>query len=293
MGGWTRRIGVAAGVLLLVAAATGCGGGDSGDVEAVGAPVGVTVDGSAGPSAGEPTSAAPTGSTAEGLGAGPSRTPTPSATTSKPKTSKPKAPPKQVPKADVPPPPAIQPAPASCTAPKYVGTQASRAEVKAALTTAAGVSYWPVSAPEIKVPVALVKAIAWQESGWQSNIEACDGGVGLMQVMPGTADQVNNRFDKSLDIRKYQDNATLGANYLAWLIRYLGDLSGLGYSIDPADCVDHVDPCLLNAVISSYNMGPGTVLVEKPDGTYDLKVSNIRYTDNVRTLMTECECLAF
>ncbi|WP_329102211.1 lytic transglycosylase domain-containing protein [Micromonospora sp. NBC_01699] len=286
----TRRIGMVAGVLTLALLMAGCGG-DRPVADPVAAPVGATTD----PSAGGTPSVPPTAPLAEGLGTGPtgSASPTPSRTGAKPKPTKPKAPPKQVPKKDIPPPPAVRPAPPGCTGPKYVGEQASRAEAKAALTAAANVTYWPGSAPEIRVPLNLVKAVAWQESGWQSNIEACDGGVGLMQVMPGTAEQVNNRFGQSYDIREYRDNAKLGANYLAWLIKYLGDLSGLGYDVKVTDCVDHVDPCMLNAVISAYNMGPGTVLVERPDGTYDLRVSNIRYTDNVRTLMTECECLGF
>jgi hypothetical protein len=285
MSGWTHRIGLAAGALLLTTVMTGCGGNPP-PADDLAAPVGVTADGSV----------APTAATLdEGLGRGPTKTPspTPSKTTTKPKPPKPKAPPKPVARKDIPPPPAVQAAPAGCTGPKYVGVQESRVNVKEALTAAADTTYWPSSAPEIKVPLDLIKAIAWQESGWQSNIQACDGGVGLMQMMPGTATQINNRFGQSYQINQYQDNAKLGANYLAWLIKYLGDLSGLGYGVSAADCADHVDSCMLNAVISAYNMGPGSVLVQKSDGTYDLKVSNVRYTDNVRTLMTQCECLGF
>jgi soluble lytic murein transglycosylase-like protein len=176
-----------------------------------------------------------------------------------------------------------------CTKPRYEGTQASRADVKAALTDAAGRTYWPSSAPDLKVPLDLVKATAWQESGWQSNIIACDGGIGLMQVMPDTAAFVNQRFDKSYDVKNYEDNAALGANYLAWLIKYFGDVYFEGdYSADPADCASHDDLCLLNAVIAAYNFGPGAV--DTDDG---LKIPNPRYVDNVRSLMTNCECLDF
>jgi soluble lytic murein transglycosylase-like protein len=281
-----RRVGLAAGTLLLATAAAGCAG-DGPAADDLAASAGVTVEASAGSTTAAPTPAA--APVEQGLGRGP--TPTPSKTTT-PKP-KPKAPPKPVAARDIPPPLAPEPVSPDCTGPKYVGTQASRAAARDALVAAANTVYWPTSAPEIKVPVDLVKAVAWQESGWQSNIVACDGGIGLMQVMPGTAKQINDRFGESYGINDYRDNAKLGANYLAWLVKYLGDLSGLGYRIDSGDCVDHTDPCLLNAVISAYNMGPGTVLVEKPDGTYDLKVSNIRYVDNVRTLMTECECLGF
>jgi len=65
------------------------------------------------------------------------------------------------------------------------------ADVKAALTKAAGTPYWSTvrnkpegysgDGSEITVPVNLMKAVAWQESGWQSTIIACDGGIGTMQ----------------------------------------------------------------------------------------------------------------
>ncbi|MEV0397239.1 hypothetical protein [Polymorphospora rubra] len=108
----------------------------------------------------------------QGFGAAPtpSASPTPSAT----KSARPK--PTRKPPVEAKLPPAVPaPAPSSCK-PKYVGTQATRAQAKAALTEAAGRTYWPTSAPGIRVPVNLVKAVAWQESGWQSNIIACDGG---------------------------------------------------------------------------------------------------------------------
>jgi hypothetical protein len=206
--------------------------------------------------------------------------------TTKAPTPKKKSPPRHATTEKLPPAP---PKPAAgCTKPRYVGTQASRADAKAALTAAAGRTYWPSSAPSIQVPLDLVKATAYQESGWQSNIVACDGGVGLMQVMPGTAIYVNDRFDKSYKLNEYRDNATLGANYLAWLIKYFGDLPTFkgDYSIDPADCADHTDLCLLNLVIAAYNVGPGKVDTE--DG---LIIPNTGYVDNVRSLMTNCECL--
>ncbi|MFC0528397.1 lytic transglycosylase domain-containing protein [Phytohabitans kaempferiae] len=218
----------------------------------------------------------------------PSATPTPkeSATTRPP--SKPK--PKRKPPVETKLPPAPpQPPPAGCK-PTYEGTAASRAEVKQALTAAAGRTYWPTSAPSIKVPVNLVKATAWQESGWQSHIVACDGGIGLMQVMPDTAAFVNQRFGQSYDVRTYTDNATLGANYLAWLIKYFGDVYfERDYTlVSSGDCASHTAPCLINAVIAAYNYGFGAV-----DTDAGLVIPNPRYVENVRALMTNCECLSF
>ncbi|MEV0732123.1 lytic transglycosylase domain-containing protein [Polymorphospora sp. NPDC050346] len=222
----------------------------------------------------------------QGFGAAPtpSASPTPGVTPS----ARPK--PTRKPPVEAKLPPAVPaPAPSGCK-PKYVGTQATRAQAKAALTEAAGRTYWPTSAPGIRVPVNLVKAVAWQESGWQSNIIACDGGIGLMQVMPDTAAYVNMRFEKNYDVDDYRDNATLGANYLAWLIKYFGDVYfGGDYTLTyDGECASHTAPCLVNAVLAAYNFGYGKV--DTADG---LVIPNPRYVENVRWLTTGCECLAF
>ncbi|WP_203862120.1 lytic transglycosylase domain-containing protein [Plantactinospora mayteni] len=284
---WRRRTGLLSGVVVLaLAAVVGCANGEPGG-EGGTTTVAAETDpsGAAEPGADGEPSTEPEPPAVAGLGV----RPTPSATPKRTPSKKPG--PRKVPKppteTKLPPPP---PKPeAGCTKPRYEGTQASRAQVKQALTEAAGRTYWPSSAPSIRVPVDLVKATAWQESGWQSNIIACDGGVGLMQVMPDTAAFVNQRFDQSYDIDAYRDNATLGANYLAWLIKYIGDAffeSDYGVSAD--DCTSELNSCLLNAVISAYNFGPGAVVTD--DG---LKIPNPQYVRNVRALMTECECLAF
>ncbi|MGI5148809.1 lytic transglycosylase domain-containing protein [Plantactinospora sp. CA-294935] len=283
---WLRRTGLVSGaVVLALATVVACANGEP---EREG---GTTVAAETDPSVaadpvadGEPTTELEPPAVA-GLGARPTPSATPSRTASK------KPGPRKVPKppteTKLPPPP---PKPETgCTKPRYEGTQASRAQVKQALTEAAGRTYWPSSAPSIRVPVDLVKATAWQESGWQSNIIACDGGVGLMQVMPDTAAFVNQRFDQSYDIDAYRDNATLGANYLAWLIKYIGDaFFESDYGVSAEDCRTELNSCLLNAVISAYNFGPGAVVTD--DG---LKIPNPQYVRNVRALMTECECLAF
>ena len=150
--------------------------------------------------------------------------------------------------------------------------------MKAALTDAADRTYWPVSAPDIKIPLNLLKATAWQESGWQSNIYACDGGVGLMQVMPDTATWMNQRFEKSYKIDAYRDNAYLGATYLAWATKYIGDMYfESDFRLDPALCTSELNSCLLNAVIAAYNFGHGAVAQEgKP-----LAIPNPSYVRNV------------
>jgi hypothetical protein len=169
----------------------------------------------------------------------------------------------------------------------HEGKSVSKKAARAALAAAAGRTYWPTSAPRLKVSSDLVKAIAWHESGWQSSIVNCDGGRGLMQVMPATEEFVNNRFGKSYDSHDYRQNATLGANYLAWLTKYFGDNYFDGtYSLSTSKCKSHASRCLLNMVIAGYNAGAGEV-----DAAYaDKRLPNPAYVNSVRHLMKSCYC---
>jgi soluble lytic murein transglycosylase-like protein len=169
----------------------------------------------------------------------------------------------------------------------HEGKNVSKAKAKSALLAAAGRTYWPGSAPKLKVPSRLVIATAWHESGWQSNIVNCDGGRGLMQVMPDTETFINGRFEKSYDSRDYRQNATLGANYLAWLTRYLGDTYFKGsYDLSAKKCKTHKSMCLLNMVIAGYNAGSGTV----EEAYADKRLPNPEYVNSVRHLMKSCFC---
>ncbi|MFI7605240.1 transglycosylase SLT domain-containing protein [Micromonospora sp. NPDC049366] len=287
LGGWVAV--VTAGVLLVTA---GCAGEQARPQDlSQQAPVAAEV---AGEASAEPVAAdAPTRPAVQGLGGAPRRSVPPSTKPTPPtvKTSRPAGPravPKPPTETRVPPPPS--PPPAGCTKPRYEGTQASRAQVKTALTNAAERTYWPTSAPDIAIPLNLLKATAWQESGWQSNIIACDGGVGLMQVMPDTATWMNQRFGQSYKIDVYQDNAYLGGTYLAWLTKYIGDMYfDADYRLDASLCTSELNSCLLNAVIAAYNYGHGAVAREGEP----LTIPNPQYVRNVRALMTECECLSF
>ncbi|MBW3658362.1 MAG: LysM peptidoglycan-binding domain-containing protein [Actinobacteria bacterium] len=70
---------------------------------------------------------------------------------------------------------------------------------------------------------AFVKALAWQESGWQMRRVSSTGAVGIMQVMPGTGDFVSRRLvGRTLDLRDPVDNVTAGVAFLD----HLHDLTG-------------------------------------------------------------------
>jgi hypothetical protein len=190
---------------------------------------------------------------------------------------------------DLPPAPKPAPLPKGTPCPYHEGTDASRAAVKSALVTAAGTHFW--SSVPITVPVDLMKAVAWQESGWQSTIMACDGGIGTMQLMPNTVKMMNDRFVDTYDAHTLTGNTMLGAEYLEWLIKSIGfNYFNSDYTVDPAACQDEKTPCMLNAVIASYNIGPGGV---DNAGKLDIPKSVWQYVGNVRALMTGCACLAF
>ncbi|SNT62241.1 Transglycosylase SLT domain-containing protein [Asanoa hainanensis] len=285
----SRRLSITVCAVALALLVTGCDERGSGGSAAGGGGVQqVAAAGSSEQDAGDSSSSSSSSDaeakTAAGLGAAPAATTTPPSPRPKPtKKSPPRRPTTEKLPSKAPPPDP------GCTRPRYLGARQTQADVKTALTDAAAITYWPNSAPSIKVPLDLVKATAWQESGWQSNVIACDGGVGLMQVMAPTAEFVNQRFEKNYDLHAYRDNAQLGANYLAWLIKYFGDAYfESDYSVSAADCADHSDLCLLNVVIAAYNFGPGAV--DTPAG---LVIPNPGYVDNVRSLMTNCECLDF
>lgn len=70
------------------------------------------------------------------------------------------------------------------------------------------------------VDVSLVKAVAWQESGWRQSARSSAGAIGVMQVMPGTADYVNSALDHgNLNVRKMDENVHLGVAYLRHMLQ--------------------------------------------------------------------------
>jgi len=167
------------------------------------------------------------------------------------------------------------------------GKLQTRKAAKAALVSAAGKTYWNSEAPQLKLNADLVKAIAWQESGWHSNWVNCDGGRGLMQVMPDTVDMINQRFGLDYDAKDYRQNAQVGANYLAWLTKAFGDTYFTGrYDLSPRKCKTHGSMCLLNMVIAGYNAGRGAVDAGYASG----ELPNPGYVDSVRSLMQSCYC---
>ncbi|GAB7188031.1 transglycosylase SLT domain-containing protein [Kitasatospora sp. Ki12] len=141
------------------------------------------------------------------------------------------------------------------------------------------------------LPVNLVKAIAWQESGWQSGILACDGGIGTMQVMPNTISWMNGKYGTTSDATTLTGNVQLGTQLLDWLVAYYGDSSfGGGYDLSPDPATGKTP--LLDLVISAYNAGAGNVhynaVTDPATGQVvgSLDIPNPGYVANVKALMS-------
>jgi soluble lytic murein transglycosylase-like protein len=80
--------------------------------------------------------------------------------------------------------------------------------------------YVAVYARHYGVPIAFVRAIVQQESGWHACAVSRKGAVGLMQLMPSTAAGLGVR-----DLCNLNKNVSGGVLYLAWLMhRFQGDL---------------------------------------------------------------------
>ncbi|HEV2757778.1 MAG TPA: LysM peptidoglycan-binding domain-containing protein [Actinomycetota bacterium] len=105
--------------------------------------------------------------------------------------------------------------------------------VSAAATTSAALPSTPPAVPVAVVEESLerqsaahgvrpslVKAVAMKESAWRQDAVSSAGAVGVMQVMPDTADFVNEVLDPGpeLDLRDADDNVHLGVMYLDHLL---------------------------------------------------------------------------
>ena len=75
-----------------------------------------------------------------------------------------------------------------------------------------------------KVPAALALAVAWQESGWRQDVVSHAGAVGVMQLMPATADWVGDAMlGAPVEIDDLRHNVRAGVRLLA---HYLGHYKG-------------------------------------------------------------------
>ncbi len=65
---------------------------------------------------------------------------------------------------------------------------------------------------------AFVKAVAWQESGWNNRVISSAGAVGIMQVMPDTGRFISERLaGRTLNLHDPSDNVLAGVLFLQYL----------------------------------------------------------------------------
>lgn len=70
---------------------------------------------------------------------------------------------------------------------------------------------------------AFVKALAWQESGWNNGRISSAGAIGIMQVMPETGRFISRELvGRPLDLHDPRDNVIAGVAFL----QYLWELTG-------------------------------------------------------------------
>lgn len=116
---------------------------------------------------------------------------------------------------------------------------------------------WVVPESGFKLNPALIYAFARQESGFRISAESEAGAIGLMQLMPRTAQLVNKRtqliaekdFDHSL-VYDPSLNVMLGQSYLAQLMT-----------------IDRIGKNLI-LLAASYNAGPGNALKWQSEMSY-------------------------
>jgi len=77
--------------------------------------------------------------------------------------------------------------------------------------------YVTAYAQHYRIPVALVEAVVERESNWRSCAISPKGAVGLMQLMPTTAQYLRVRDRCNID-----QNVSGGVRHLAWLVQRFG-----------------------------------------------------------------------
>jgi soluble lytic murein transglycosylase-like protein len=71
------------------------------------------------------------------------------------------------------------------------------------------------------VPVSLALAVAWQESGWQQGVTSHMGAVGVMQVLPATADWVSEAMLRApVNLADTRSNVRAGVTLLGHYLAY-------------------------------------------------------------------------
>jgi N-acetylmuramoyl-L-alanine amidase len=81
-------------------------------------------------------------------------------------------------------------------------------------------------AERFDVPARLALAVAWQESSWRQSVVSHAGAVGVMQLLPSTAEWVSaTMLREPINVHDVRDNVRAGVRLLAhYLARYDGSV---------------------------------------------------------------------
>ncbi len=138
------------------------------------------------------------------------------------------------------------------------------------------------TANQYNIQYVLVEAIAWQESGWQENVQACDGGVGVMQLQPQTTQWLNQQNGTNYSPYTLSGNIQLGVAMVSWLYNYYLPFCNAGMPAGQTCTGDTVWPgatdgaTLRDILVSAYNEGVGTMA--------QYGILNWQYVNNVLNL---------
>lgn len=166
-----------------------------------------------------------------------------------------------------------------CT--NFPGTEPTQDQIRQSLFASAG---------QTQFSFPLVEAIAWQESGWRELIQACDGGIGVMQIQPETVTWLNQTFGTTYDAKVLDGNTHLGTSMLSWLYNYYLPFCTKGLPAGQTCTGDTIWPgatdgaTMRDIVISAYNEGPGTMA--------KYGIQNWNYVNSVKAFLTQFKASA-
>ena len=74
------------------------------------------------------------------------------------------------------------------------------------------------AASQYGIPLSLLQAVTWNESGWQNHVVSNVGARGIGQIMPETGKHIDELAGRHLDSNNPADNIAMSAIYLKYLI---------------------------------------------------------------------------
>ena len=122
---------------------------------------------------------------------------------------------------------------------KYVKNATSEADIKKFQQIA---EYFKKYSDQYDVDYLLMAAQGFQESGLDQSVKSQVGAIGVMQVMPATAKDLNVG-----DVHEIEANIHAGVKYMRWVVDHY-------YKDEP---MDNLNKGLF--AFASYNAGPGRI----------------------------------